>query len=191
MLKTLLTSLWMLIIYCHVFTYNLVIYLLIIVQELMNKSDHDLLCKLCAPTHALNHLLRPRVTRSPVFYGRSRISDPFSHLPEGSHREEQLKSPVFCSSDCRVTQTTLWHVETSYKITIGPIYKYVVYSVSSQIIHWGCLWASAVWQLDSLIRYDTIRDAVLTCARKPTWVSLIYRARKRQLKIVKQKKTKK
>ena len=24
-------------------------------------------------------------------------------------------------------------------------------------------------------RYDTIRDAVLTCARKPTWVSLIYR----------------
>jgi len=25
------------------------------------------------------------------------------------------------------------------------------------------------------IRYDTIRDAVLTCARKPTWVSLTYR----------------
>jgi len=25
------------------------------------------------------------------------------------------------------------------------------------------------------IRYDTIRDAVVTCARKPTWVSLIYR----------------
>ena len=24
-------------------------------------------------------------------------------------------------------------------------------------------------------RYDTIRDAILTCARKPTWVSLIYR----------------
>ena len=24
------------------------------------------------------------------------------------------------------------------------------------------------------IRYDTIRDAILTCARKPTWVSLIY-----------------
>jgi len=23
--------------------------------------------------------------------------------------------------------------------------------------------------------YDTIRDAILTCARKPTWVSLIYR----------------
>jgi len=25
------------------------------------------------------------------------------------------------------------------------------------------------------IRYDTIRDAILTCARKPTKVSLIYR----------------
>ena len=25
------------------------------------------------------------------------------------------------------------------------------------------------------IRYDTIRDAILTCARKPTWVGLIYR----------------
>jgi len=24
-------------------------------------------------------------------------------------------------------------------------------------------------------QYDTIRDAILTCARKPTWVSLIYR----------------
>ena len=25
----------------------------------MNKHDHDLFCKLCAPTHALNHLLPP------------------------------------------------------------------------------------------------------------------------------------
>jgi len=31
-----------------------------------------------------------RVARSPVFYGRSRISDPFSRLPEGSRREEQI-----------------------------------------------------------------------------------------------------
>jgi len=27
----------------------------------------------------------------------------------------------------------------------------------------------------TLMKYDTIRDASLTCARKPTWVSLIYR----------------
>jgi len=29
------------------------------VAELMNQSDHDLFWKLCAPTHALNHLLPP------------------------------------------------------------------------------------------------------------------------------------
>ena len=33
----------------------------------------------------------------------------------------------------------------------------------------------AVMTLWCGIRYDTIRDAILTCARKPTWVSLIYR----------------
>jgi len=30
----------------------------------MNKSDHDLFCKLCAPTHALNHLLPPTRNRA-------------------------------------------------------------------------------------------------------------------------------
>ena len=40
-------------------------------------------------------------------------------------------------------------------------------------------------------RYDTIRDAILTCAQKPTCVSLIYRTelktmnRKRKLKVKK------
>jgi len=29
--------------------------------------------------------------------------------------------------------------------------------------------------MPNLSKYDTIRDAILTCARKPTWVSLIYR----------------
>jgi len=29
------------------------------VAQLMNQSGHDLFCKLCAPTHALNHLLPP------------------------------------------------------------------------------------------------------------------------------------
>ena len=32
------------------------------------------------------------------------------------------------------------------------------------------------------IRYDTIRDAILTCARKLTYVSLIYTTRNQQLK---------
>jgi len=36
----------------------------ITVAELMNKSDHDLFCKLCAPTHALNHVLPPTRNRA-------------------------------------------------------------------------------------------------------------------------------
>jgi len=30
----------------------------------MNKSDHDLFCNLCAPTHALIHLLPPTKNRA-------------------------------------------------------------------------------------------------------------------------------
>jgi len=37
------------------------------------------------------------------------------------------------------------------------------------------------------LRYDTIRDAILTCARKPTWVGLIYRRETTTKNIVKQK----
>ena len=40
------------------------------------------------------------------------------------------------------------------------------------------------------IRYDTIRDAILTCARKPTWVSLIYRTQPTTKKCKNRKKTK-
>ena len=38
--------------------------------------------------------------------------------------------------------------------------------------------------------YDTIRDAILTCARKPTWVSLIYRTEPTTKKCRNRKKTK-
>ena len=34
------------------------------VAELMNKSDYDLFCKLCAPTHTLSHLLHPARNRA-------------------------------------------------------------------------------------------------------------------------------
>jgi len=40
------------------------------------------------------------------------------------------------------------------------------------------------------IRYDTIRDAILTCALKPTWVSLIYRTEPTTKKCKNRKKTK-
>jgi len=38
--------------------------------------------------------------------------------------------------------------------------------------------------------YDTIRDAILTCARKPTWVSLIYRTETTTKKCKNREKTK-
>ena len=42
----------------------------------------------------------------------------------------------------------------------------------------------------STIRYDTIRDAMLTCARKPTWVRLIYRTEPTTKKCKNRKKLK-
>jgi len=51
---------------------------------------------------------------------------------------------------------------------------------------------SVVGSLCVCVSYDTIRYASLTCAQKPTWVSLIYTAaQNQQLKSLKQKKTKK
>ena len=32
-----------------------------------------------------------------------------------------------------------------------------------------------MWPAGRAVYYDTMRDAIFTCARKPTWVSLIYR----------------
>jgi len=46
--------------------------------------------------------------------------------------------------------------------------------IASRIVSYGNNTPMCVpWHL--LLRYDTIRDAILTCTRKPTWVSLIYR----------------
>jgi len=46
----------------------------------------------------------------------------------------------------------------------------------------SCFWCiqyttayKALYLSTAELRYDTTRDAILTCARKPTWVSLIYR----------------
>jgi len=49
---------------------------------------------------------------------------------------------------------------------------------------------SAIAKLLVTIRYDTIRDAILTCARKPTWVSLIYHTEPTIKKCKNRKKTK-
>ena len=60
----------------------------------------------------------------------------------------------------------------------------------------GCIYSSAPTAMQinavAITTYDTIRDAILTCAQKPTRVSLIYRAepttKKRKIKKSKTKK---
>ena len=45
---------------------------------------------------------------------------------------------------------------------------------SSVVYHVHGIYRASAKQLqNNTLRYDTIRDAILTCARKPTWVSLI------------------
>ena len=53
--------------------------------------------------------------------------------------------------------------------------------LSSVILHRSCSvppipFLCIFTNLEVQERYDTIRDAILTCARKPTWVTLIYSA---------------
>ena len=48
------------------------------------------------------------------------------------------------------------------------------WSIFNMLIY-GVNYAVALTTNAMLTAYDTIRDAILTCARKPTWVSLIYR----------------
>jgi len=61
------------------------------------------------------------------------------------------------------------------------IYSFIHTTV---VLLWLCV-SPRCW-----IRIDTIRDAILTCARKPSWVSLIYRAETTTKKL-KTEKTKK
>jgi len=61
------------------------------VAEVMNKSDHDLFCKLCAPTHALNHLLPPARNRASL-----RTRGHSYQLPEYS-TDLHKKSFLICS----------------------------------------------------------------------------------------------
>jgi len=64
----------------------------------------------------------------------------------------------------------------------------------NRALKWRRYWISIRSQLlptrRGEIRYDTIRDAILTCARKPTWVSLIYRTEPTTKKCKTEKKTK-
>ena len=70
------------------------------------------------------------------------------------------------------TTAQLW--EVSYRLLTGLYSNFT----DPAITDWSC-WRErrcnrSCPSVDPFI-YDTIRDAILTCARKPTWVSLIYR----------------
>ena len=75
-------------------------------------------------------------------YGVIHFTSPAGWLPV--HRD-QLRA--------QRSVTSMGKLYLFFNITIGPIYKDLVYWVSSQKIQWG--WASAIWQLDSL--FDTVR----------------------------------
>ena len=59
-----------------------------------------------------------RVVRSPVFYGRSRISDPFSRLQGGSRREEQISRILLVRLSRHSDDTDTWKLRV--KLLCGP-----------------------------------------------------------------------
>ena len=81
----------------------------------------------------------------------------------------------------------LWHCWLRVRKSIRPV-KIAWWGVSMVIcLEWGqivCIWSSwchyhpktpsSFVSFKSRLVYDTIRDAILTCARKPTWVGFIY-----------------
>ena len=88
---------------------------------------------------------------------------------------------------CLRTLTT-WHCPHSPAVLLGAVQQSIEISCRSGRTGKVCCYAwPTLGQTDRrtdglgycftapAIRYDTIRDASLTCARKPTWVSLIYR----------------
>jgi len=66
----------------------------------------------------------------------------------------------------------------------------IIYYVLSLICSFSLLFYVFTFLLRVLIRYDTIRDVILTCARKPTRVSLIYRTETTTKKCITEKKLK-
>ena len=78
-----------------------------------------------------------------------------------------------------------WHVEEYSNANIFTHSLAVASTVTTHTSHWQhhCPFLSLSTNWHCFIRYDTIRDAILTCARKPTWVSLIYRTLRPQLAV--------
>ena len=82
----------------------------------------------------------------------------------------------------RVCVCRFWFWGRSCRLTDRRSWRQAGRQMSRDTRYWKST-ATASWSSSdkashrqpTTIRYDTIRDAILTCARKPTWVSLIYR----------------
>jgi len=77
----------------------------------------------------------------------------------------------FVASVCITWVTALW---LTYSACIWQLNARANLHVI--VVYLCCIMqcCSARQLVSCTIRYDTIRDVILTCARKPTWVSLIY-----------------
>jgi len=68
------------------------------------------------------------------------------------------------------------HTDTTTTLLFFVMWHHTTFG--AVVVSAWCAWSlDEGWHLWATvrIRYDTIPDAILTCVRKPTWVSLIYR----------------
>ena len=83
----------------------------------------------------------------------------------------KVADPIEMLSECTETHVGTWNYVGHYMGWISQPpgdYDWTMYAVAMLLL-------LSMDGMSRRTRYDTIRDAVLTCARKPTWVSLIYR----------------
>jgi len=90
------------------------------VAELMNKSDHDLFCKLCAPTHALNHLLPPARNHASL---RTRVHS--YHLPEYSTDLRKKSFLIRCLYSF-VRQSSFWFICFVLDVILTLLFMFII-----------------------------------------------------------------
>ena len=139
----------------------------------MNKCDNDLFCKLCAPTHALNHLLPP--TRSRVSL-RTRGNS--YQLPEYS--TDLHKKYFLIRSLCSFVKRNSFFWFCCLVLYVSPVVlslRLNVVEVNWRPIDWR--WISVAWLCvarwsdPSPVRfYICSRIALATAAHLPTLVLL-------------------
>ena len=114
--------------------------------------------------------------------------DNFLSWHPNSARKSTAKSNNTSLLSVRILPSVLWHCwfGSASRRAILSDEALVWLSVWSKV-QIVCIWSSwwhcipktpsslASFKSRLVVRYDTIRDAILTCARKPTWVGLIYR----------------